>query len=159
MSRGFTIIEALVVVAILGIFASLAAPSMADLLASTAVRGASSDFYASLAAARSEAIKRRCRSAVAPIGATWNTGWTVKSGDPASSSPTCVPVVVIQQVDALKPRVVVEPSTPTSIAYGTNGRVTAGAQTIKFSDSVRTGVPKRCVSVDTNGLPRVRTGC
>jgi len=148
VSRGFTIIEALVVVAILGIFASLAAPSMADLLAATAVRGASSDFYASLAAARSEAIKRRANAVVAPIGATWNTGWTVKIGSNT-----------FQQVDALKPRVVVEPSTPTSITYGMNGRVSAGAQTIKFSDSVRTGVPKRCVSVDTNGLPRVRTGC
>jgi len=148
VSRGFTIIEVLMVVVILGVFASLAAPSMADLLASTAVRGASSDFYASLAAARSEAIKRRSNATVAPIGATWNTGWTVKVG-----------INTFQTVDALKPRVVVEPSTPTAITYGMNGRVSAGAQTIKFSDSVRTGVPKRCVSVDTNGLPRVRTGC
>jgi type IV fimbrial biogenesis protein FimU len=150
MSRGFTIIEIMMVIVILGIFAALAAPSMADLLASTAVRGASSDFYASLAAARSEAIKRRANAVVAPVGSTWNTGWTVKvSGN------------TFQQVDALKPRVVVEPATPTAITYGSNGRLISGsaAQTIKFSDSVRTGVPKRCVSVDTNGLPRVRTGC
>ena len=151
MSRGFTIIEIMMVIVILGIFAALAAPSMADLLASTAVRGASSDFYASLAAARSEAIKRRTNAVVAPIGATWNTGWTVKvSGN------------TFQKVDALKPRVVVEPSTPTAITYASNGRLVSTlttTQTIKFSDSVRTGVPKRCVSVDTNGLPRVRTGC
>jgi len=150
MRRGFTIIELIMVIAILGIFAGLAAPSMADLLASAAVRGASSDFYASLAAARSEAIKRRANAVVAPVGSTWNTGWTVKvSGN------------TFQKVDALKPRVAVEPGTPTAITYGSNGRLLSGsaAQTIKFSDSVRTGVPKRCVSVDTNGLPRVRTGC
>jgi len=74
MRRGFTIIELIMVIAILGIFAGLAAPSMADLLASAAVRGASSDFYASLAAARSEAIKRRANAVVAPVGTTWNTG-------------------------------------------------------------------------------------
>lgn len=147
-SRGFTIIEILTVVAILGIFAALAAPSMADLLAATAVRGAASDFYTSLIVARSEAIKRRSNATVAAIGAGWTTGWTVKiSGN------------TFQQVDALKPRVVVNPTTPTPIVYGTNGRVISGAQTIKFSDSVRTSVPNRCVSVDTNGLPRVRQGC
>jgi type IV fimbrial biogenesis protein FimT len=148
MSRGFTIIEILMVVVILGVFAGLAAPSMADLLAATAVRGASSDFYASLVAARSEAIKRRANATVAPIGANWSTGWTVKIG-----------ANTFQQVDPLKPRVVVEPSTATAITYGMNGRVSAGAQTIKFSDSVRTTVPNRCVSVDTNGLPRIRRGC
>jgi type IV fimbrial biogenesis protein FimU len=148
MSRGFTIIEILMVVVILAVFAGLAAPSMADLLAATAVRGASSDFYASLAAARSEAIKRRTNATIAPIGTTWNTGWTVKIG-----------TNVFQQVDPLKPRVVVEPSTVVAITYGMNGRVSAGAQTIKFSDSVRTTVPNRCVSVDTNGLPRIRRGC
>lgn len=148
MSRGFTLIELMMTIVILAIFAALAAPSMADLLAATAVRGASSDFYSSLIAARSEAIKRRSNATVAPIGATWNTGWTVKIGGNT-----------FQQVDALKPRVVVNPSTPTAIVYGTNGRVTSGAQTIKFSDSVRTTVANRCVSVDTNGLPRVRQGC
>jgi type IV fimbrial biogenesis protein FimT len=148
MSRGFTVIELMMVVVILAIFAALAAPSMSDLLANAAIRGASSDFYASLAAARSEAIKRRTNATVAPIGATWNTGWTVKIG-----------TNVFQQVDALKPRVVVDPSTPTAITYGMNGRVTSGAQTIKFSDSVRTEVANRCVSVDTSGLPRIRRGC
>ncbi len=77
---GFTIIELMTVVTILGIFAALAAPSMADLLASTAVKGAASDFYSALIAARSEAIKRRANATVAPIGATWETGWTVKVG-------------------------------------------------------------------------------
>jgi prepilin-type N-terminal cleavage/methylation domain-containing protein len=145
---GFTIIELMMVVAILGVFAGLAAPSMADLLASTAVKGAASDFYASLIAARSEAIKRRTNATVAPIGADWTTGWTVKVG-----------TNVFQQVDPLKTRVVVNPTTPVPIVFAMNGRVSSGAQTIKFSDSVRTTVANRCVIVGTSGLPRVRTGC
>ena len=148
MRRGFTIIELIMVIAILGIFAGLAAPSMADLLASTAVKGAATDFYSSLIAARSEAIKRRANATVAPVGADWTTGWTVTvSGN------------TFQKVDALKPRVAVDPTTPTPIVFALNGRVSSGGQTIKFSDSVRASVPNRCVIVGTSGLPRVRTAC
>jgi len=146
--RGFTIIEMMMVVAILAIFASLAAPSMADLLAATAVKGAATDLYSSLIAARSEAIKRRTNATVAPVGADWRTGWTVTVGGN-----------VYQKVDALKPRVVVDPATAVPIVFGMNGRVSAGNQTLKFSDSVRTTVANRCVTVGTSGLPRVRTGC
>lgn len=145
---GFTIIELMTVVVILGIFAALAAPSMADLLASTAVKGAATDFYSSLIAARSEAIKRRSNATVAPVGADWTTGWTVQ-----------VAGNTFQKVDKLKPRVVVNPLTPTPIVYGSNGRVVSGAQTLKFSDSVRTTVANRCVSISTSGLPALRQGC
>ena len=145
---GFTIIELMTVVTILGIFAALAAPSMADLLASTAIKGAQSDFYSTLIAARSEAIKRRANATVAPIGADWTTGWTVKVG-----------ANTFQTVDALKPRVVVNPTTPVPVVFGMNGRVSSGNQTIIFSDSVRSTVANRCVVIGSSGLPRLRTGC
>lgn len=148
LNSGFTIIELLMVIAILGIFAGLAAPSMADLVASTAVKGAATDFYSSLILARSEAIKRRANATVAPIGADWTTGWTVKvSGN------------TFQTVDKLKTRVAVDPTTAVPVVFAMNGRVSSGNQTIKFSDSIRTSVPNRCVVVGTSGLPRVRTGC
>jgi prepilin-type N-terminal cleavage/methylation domain-containing protein len=145
---GFTIIELMTVVTILGIFAALAAPSMADLLASTAIKGAQSDFYSALIAARSEAIKRRANATVAPIGADWTTGWTVKVG-----------ANTFQTIDALKPRVVVNPTTPVPVVFGMNGRVSSGNQTIIFSDSVRSTVANRCVVIGSSGLPRLRTGC
>ena len=147
-ARGFTIIEMLMVVAILGIFAGLAAPSMADLLASTAVKGAATDLYSSLIVARSEAIKRRTNATVAPVGADWRTGWTVTVGGN-----------VFQKVDPLKTRVAVDPTTAVPIVFATNGRVSSGNQTLKFSDTVRTTVANRCVVVGTSGLPRVRTAC
>jgi type IV fimbrial biogenesis protein FimT len=145
---GFTIIEMLMVVAIIGIFAGLAAPSMADLLAATAVKGAATDLYSSLIAARSEAIKRRANATVAPVGADWRTGWTVTIGGN-----------VFQKVDPLKTRVAIDTTPSVPIVFAMNGRVSSGNQTVKFSDTVRTTVANRCVIVGTSGLPRVRTGC
>jgi|GraSoiStandDraft_28_1057319.scaffolds.fasta_scaffold349012_2 type IV fimbrial biogenesis protein FimT len=146
MNRGFTIIELMIVVVIVAVFASLAAPSMRDLVASAAIRGASSDFYATLVAARSEAIKRRASATIAPVGATWNTGWTVSLGGNT-----------FQKVDPLSPRVSVQVAATTPITYGMNGRVTSGAQTIAFYNAANLVVQARCVSIDANGLPRMRT--
>lgn len=146
MRPGFTIIELMIVLVLVGVFASLAAPSMTDLIAGAAVRGASSDFYASLLAARSEAIKRHANAVVAPIGSGWSTGWTVTVGGH-----------VFQKADALSAKVAVDSDSTSGITYAMNGRVVDGAQTVIFYNAVNPAVTQaRCVGVAPNGLPRVR---
>jgi type IV fimbrial biogenesis protein FimT len=153
MQRGFTIIELLVVVAVVAVLASLAAPGMRDLISGAHMRTASSDFYSALLAARSEAIKRRSNTVVAPIGATWNTGWTVTVGG-----------TTFQKADPLPSDVSVQVNVPatgtTAITYGSNGRVSLGGVqtvTVIFYNAALPSVRARCVSISTNGLPNVRT--
>jgi Tfp pilus assembly protein FimT len=142
----------MVTVAVVGVLASFALPAVKDYLATGSVRSASSDFYAALLAARSEAIKQRTSVVVAPLATgPWSTGWTVKVGSN-----------LYQQTDALRSDInalVLGSSvgaTATSITYGSNGRVTSGAQTVIFYSPTQTRIFARCVSIETNGLPRVR---
>lgn len=146
MPRGFTLIELIMVIAILAILTAIGVPSMRDFVRAAAVRGASSDLYAALITARSEAIKRRTNVTVVPGGASWTSGWTVTAGGN-----------MLQKADALSSDVAVTPVTASSVVYGSNGRVSSGTVTVVFYSSGSSTIQARCVGVDTNGLPRVRT--
>ncbi len=78
-SRGFTIIELMIVMVILGVMVSLAGPSMRDLIIRTRLKSVASDLHTSLMLARSEAIKRNAAMQLIPVDASnWALGWTVR---------------------------------------------------------------------------------
>jgi type IV fimbrial biogenesis protein FimT len=78
--RGFTLVEAIIVLAIMAILAGASASSFVWLNQSTQIRGAAFDLVADLDFARSEAVKRNDDVVVAPIGGQWVNGWTVTAG-------------------------------------------------------------------------------
>ena len=88
-SKGFTLIELMITVAILGVILGLAVPAMGDFAVRQRVSGQASELMLALAFARSEAVKQNSEIAVLPAtnAATgWTDGWCV---GPANSMPDC----------------------------------------------------------------------
>ena len=76
--RGMTLVESLVVVAILAILAALTAPAFSELLKRQRVDAISYRLVAHLQTARSVAISRNVRTTLAPTdGSHWEQGWQV----------------------------------------------------------------------------------
>lgn len=141
-AAGFTLVEIMVVVAIVAVLGAVAAPSFTQLIASQRLKGASSDLFSALMRARSEAIKRNTEVSLKPATASqWPSGWVIPN--PGDSG---------NKLDEHGPLAGVAVSGPDGVVFLANGRV-KGATAPSFQLSV-TGAPQpRCVNVDLSGRP------
>ncbi|WP_426107902.1 GspH/FimT family pseudopilin [Massilia sp. TSP1-1-2] len=77
---GATLVELVVVLAIMAVLASLALPSMRDMLEARRLDTAAVDLYGAIDLARSQAVARGDRVQLVPLepkGANWAEGWVV----------------------------------------------------------------------------------
>lgn len=144
--RGFSLIELMVVVALVAIFASLAAPSMSRFVASQRVKTTAYDLATSLLLARSEALKRNQNVTVAPTDSTagWAGGWQVVAAKTGGTDTVATQSAATGVTFAGAGGGVV----PSSLVYsGSSGRPGAPAT---FQLTADTTV--KCVKVDLAGV-------
>ena len=140
--RGFTLVEAMIVGAILAIVTLVGIPEMRTLMVSQRVRAASSDVLSTMLYARSEAVKRNATVAVVPVDASWTKGWRIQISGRGT---------LLRSHGGIGTISASGPST--GIRYGANGRLSGGAEKIQLTGDY--GAVARCVRVDTSGRPHL----
>jgi type IV fimbrial biogenesis protein FimT len=155
-SHGFTLIEMVVVVTLVGVLLSIAVPSFRPLILNQGIKTAAYDVFSALQYARSEAIKRN-DSTLLKAGATsdgaWTTGWRVtdSAGNLLRSWTVASNLSIAEKAN----------SGATSITFARDGHVSSPAQPphIQLDPTVSTnGVSTRCVGVDLIGRPTTQMG-
>ena len=129
--RGFTLLELMITIGILGVLMGIAAPSLRDLVMNAAVTNQANDLMSAFAVARSEAIKRGVRTGICTstngtscTNSQWHQGWIVFLDADANGV-----------VDGGTTPIKVQPATDgqntlTSTNHATNG---AGARFLAYS--------------------------
>lgn len=137
--------ELLIVLAIVGILTSLAAPSFSQFIKSQKIKSMATDLNASLSLARSEAVKRNKNVTLLPTTAgSWQNGWQIEDPDNVGNN--------IQVHSAFAGLTVTGPA---SVIYRSSGRI-SGTAAPAFNLSAAGVSDQRCVSVDLSGRPYVK---
>ena len=136
--RGFTILELMIVLAILGIVAAMSTPTFSRMIDNNKMAKFSSDLSWSLVYARSEAIKRNRDVDVLAIGSGWKDGWQLRSG-----------VDIIQTFDGID---AINLSGPSTIRFGANGRPTLIGAKYFVLEAEGSKAPMRCIFINQSGM-------
>ncbi len=76
-ARGFTLIELMIVLAIVATLIAIGLPNMADFVAEQRVRSVTSDIASQIAYARAKSVELGRRVYIQRLGADWNSGWRI----------------------------------------------------------------------------------
>jgi len=149
---GFTLIELMLAIGIVGILASIGLPSMNYIMNNSRVRTATSDAHISLLLARSEAIKRNVNINLVRSGANWTNGWTVviASDSTLLGTQDALGDVVTQCFTTSD----ASTTCGNTLTFQRTGRATSYIE-YRFYNSSSNSIPMRCVRVSLSGRPGV----
>jgi type IV fimbrial biogenesis protein FimT len=148
VSRGVTLVEMIVVMALFAIIVGIAAPGLADFISGQRAKTVAFDLTSDLLLARSEALKRNRSVTIEPIGGDWRSGWSASVDD-----------VEVLRRNEVGPGLSFE-DIPASIRFNVFGRVASPAASVRMTVRADSGSDSssRCVELDLAGRARVQRG-
>ena len=177
---GFTLIELMVVVALISIMLVIAVPSFASFISNYRATTAMNDILQGIILTRNEALKRGHRVTMAPISADWRNGWIIfidsTSGGNKNQSWDLGEELIFQH-DKLPSSIAIAGLTPSPTPFldPNNGRsyvsfdgtgyprISNGAPTgvsvgLVLTDTVGSSINTRTLCLATMGRPRIVKG-
>ena len=160
---GFTLIELMIALSLIGILLALAAPSLQEAMMSIRITGHTNDLMGDLAVARSEAVKRNipvvlCSSTdgqACSAGASWNQGWIVYPDVDASGAQNGTAEVALKTRGTLQgsPTLTLNcvGSSDKSVTYKSTGMSTSPFSIFTLCDSRTTANGGRTITINTTG--------
>ena len=144
--HGFTLIELMVVVAILVVVLGVVAPGFRTFLDGQQVKSMAYDLTTDLLLARSEALKRNASVSIARNGSSWNDGWATAAAatnDRISTRNASAFAVAVS-------------GAPASITFDVNGRVSSPTAEVRIT--LTSSGASRCVELGLSGRARSTVG-
>jgi len=166
---GFTIIELIVTMTIIGIVAGIAVPFLKSMLLKDNVASLNNELMLSLKRARSEALARgadvtMCSSldgaSCSGGSGNWHKGWIVFEDKNNDGSVSSDELIWVQNIEALQSiSVTASGSFDTEVVYSDNGALAggvAGFLRICTGLGATNGIERRDIDVDVSGAPIYR---
>ena len=150
--RGFTLMEMIVVVMIIGMLAAFGFPAMTKFLATQAVRSASYDLFSDLIFARSEAISRGVTvTVIGASGTNFKQGWNIRENGGGTTIRT----------QAARDSGITFTSSVPNLTFDRNGRPQSAVEVTFNIVPIATTTQdymKRCIKLDPSGRPKSAEG-
>lgn len=163
-SRGFTLVELMVTIAVLAILVAIAFPSFESSFRSNRVATTNNALLTSLSMARSEAVRNTRGGGVCPsadgqnCGGNWSQGWMAFADNNGNGDFDDGDTVV--NFTELNPRMVAEADGVDVIAFDSRGRRQAGGDQVIVLHPTECGGQElqRTITVGATGTARVTKG-
>lgn len=155
LSKGFTLVELMVTIAIAAIILTIGVPSFRSLIDNQRITTVTNDLFSAIKLARSEALSRGEQVEITPLdGEDWTNGWAVYIDNDGTDGLSMTSDEILFSSDSVPDGIAIsENFSGTDVVFRGTGRLRTGAGTFTLSQH---GEQRRSVVLNLIGRPKTK---